>query len=108
MAHQQRISVTLASATLALIVGFASPQLAFGQPNTKASGDVAVATSSDSTDPSTTPRAPGQAGYAAGVGVRTVAADGTFSWQRETRKKVYVYFRADDGVRSNRVIIPAR
>jgi hypothetical protein len=33
-----------------------------------------------------------------------VSSDGSFTWQRETRKKVYVYFRADE-VRSNRVII---
>ena len=34
--------------------------------------------------------------------------DRTFTWQRMTGKKVYVYFRASDGVRSNRVIIPAK
>lgn len=31
--------------------------------------------------------------------------DGTFTWQRKTGKKIYVYFRADDDVRSKRVII---
>ncbi len=51
-------------------------------------------------------RLPGQAGYAPGSGVRTVDADGEFTWQRKTNKKVYVYFRAGDDVRSNRVIIP--
>lgn len=49
-------------------------------------------------------RFPGPHSYEAGSGVRTVAADGTFSWQRQTRKKIYVYFRAGE-VRSNRVII---
>ncbi|MFM1964542.1 MAG: hypothetical protein RL134_267 [Actinomycetota bacterium] len=41
--------------------------------------------------------------------LRTVAPDGSFTWQRKTGKKVYVYFRslADPGVRSNRVVIPA-
>jgi len=58
-------------------------------------------------------RFPGQARYTAGEGVRTVSADGAFTWQRVTRKKIYVYFRAASsgetvGVRSNRVIIPAR
>lgn len=53
-------------------------------------------------------RFPGPDGYSSGVGVRTVSEDGAFSWQRRTAKKVYVYFRAGDGVRSNRVIINAR
>ena len=53
-------------------------------------------------------RFPGPHRYAPGVGVRTVSVDGTFTWQRATGKKTYVYFRASDGVRSNRVIIPAR
>ena len=53
-------------------------------------------------------RFPGQTGYSAGVGVRTVAGDGTFTWQRRTNRKTYVYFRASDEVRSNRVIIPAK
>jgi hypothetical protein len=38
--------------------------------------------------------------------VQTVSDDGTFTWQRRTGKKTYVYFRADGDVRSNRVIIP--
>ena len=55
----------------------------------------------------------GQARDTEGEGVRTVSADGAFTWQRVTRKKIYVYFRAASsgetvGVRSNRVIIPAR
>lgn len=37
---------------------------------------------------------------------RTVAQDGSFTWQRFTNKKVYVYFRTLDGkVRSNRIVI---
>jgi len=41
---------------------------------------------------------------------RTVAQDGSFTWQRRTNKKVYVYFRVvdDTAVRSNRIIIPIR
>lgn len=53
-------------------------------------------------------RFPGPAGYSAGVEVQTVLPDGSFTWQRRTSKKVYVYFRADDGVASKRVIIAAR
>jgi hypothetical protein len=53
-------------------------------------------------------RLPGQSGFTPGSGVRTVDADGEFTWQRQINKKVYVYFRAGDDLRSNRVIIPAR
>ncbi len=53
-------------------------------------------------------RLPGQSGDTPQVSVRTVDADGEFTWQRQANKKVYVYFRAGDGVRSNRVMIPAR
>ena len=53
-------------------------------------------------------RFPGPHRYAPGSGVRTVDQQGEFTWQRVTDKKTYVYFRASDGVRSNRVIIPAR
>ena len=52
-------------------------------------------------------RFPGETSYSAGYGVKTVAADGTFSWNRKTSRKIYVYFEAD-GLNSNRVIIPAR
>lgn len=51
-------------------------------------------------------RLSGQPKYRSGVR-RPVEADGTFAWQRRTDRKVYVYFRGD-GVRSNRVVIPAR
>jgi hypothetical protein len=53
-------------------------------------------------------RFPGPGGYVAGSGVQTVAADGSFTWQWATAKKTYVYLRAEDGARSNRVMIPAR
>jgi YVTN family beta-propeller protein len=52
-------------------------------------------------------RFPGQSGYSPGTGVRTVAEDGTFTWQRRAGKKIYVYFTSGD-VRSERVIIAAR
>jgi hypothetical protein len=52
-------------------------------------------------------RFPGPHRYEPGAGVQTVSDDGTFTWQRRTGKKTYVYFRADGDVRSNRVIIPA-
>lgn len=53
-------------------------------------------------------RFPGPHAYEPGVGVRTVDEVGEFIWQRETGKKTYVYFRAEDGARSNRVVIAAR
>ena len=49
----------------------------------------------------------GETTYRTGTAVRTVADDGTFTWQRKTNKKTYVYFLGD-GVRSNRVVIAAR
>ena len=52
-------------------------------------------------------RFPGQTEYAAGTGVRTVSADGTFTWVRKTGKKTYVYFE-HLAVRSNTVTIAAR
>jgi YVTN family beta-propeller protein len=52
-------------------------------------------------------RFPGQASYSRGEGGRTVAPDGSFTWQRKTNRKVYVYFVHGD-TRSNRVIISAR
>jgi YVTN family beta-propeller protein len=52
-------------------------------------------------------RFPGQRNYSPGTGVRTVAEDGTFRWQRKTGKKIYVVFTSGD-VRSNRIIIAAR
>ncbi|MGI9197549.1 MAG: fibronectin type III domain-containing protein [Candidatus Nanopelagicales bacterium] len=52
-------------------------------------------------------RFPGQAYFTAGSGVQTVAADGTFSWQRTTGRKIYVYFR-HEGTQSNTVAIAAR
>lgn len=48
---------------------------------------------------------PGQRGYTAGTGVQVISADGSFTWQRRTGKKVAVYFRADDGTRSTRLVI---
>lgn len=41
-------------------------------------------------------------------GSTRVVRAGEFRWTRITGKKVYVYFRADDGLRSNRVVIQAR
>jgi hypothetical protein len=52
-------------------------------------------------------RFPGQASYAAGTSRPTVSSDGTFTWQRLSAKKTYVYFTGES-IRSNRVIIPAR
>jgi uncharacterized repeat protein (TIGR02543 family) len=42
--------------------------------------------------------------YANGVGIRTIDNDGSFVWERVTRRWIYVYFVVDT-VRSNRVVI---
>lgn len=49
-------------------------------------------------------RFPGQTAYQRGSSTPTVAADGTFTWQRQTGKKVYVAFTSGD-TRSNRLVI---
>lgn len=52
-------------------------------------------------------RFPGQSGFTAGTGTRTVDANGDFAWQRKTGKRIVVEFRAGE-VRSNQVVILAR
>ena len=52
-------------------------------------------------------RLPGQTEHVAGTGARIVSADGTFSWQRKTGKRISVYFEHAE-VRSNSVTIAAR
>ena len=47
----------------------------------------------------------GQRDYTDG-GVCVVSASGTFTWDRRANRKAYVYFTAEPGVRSNRVVIP--
>lgn len=50
---------------------------------------------------------PGQTSYTQGVVRPTVTAEGDFTWQRRTGKKIYVYFRGvDTDVRSQRIIMP--
>lgn len=55
---------------------------------------------------------PGQTSYTEGIGLRQVqissGTTGEFTWQRRTGKKVYVYFRAETGEQSKRIIIPPR
>lgn len=57
-------------------------------------------------------RLPGQTSYTAGTAqprVRlTDGSVGEFTWQRRTGKRVAVYFRADTGEQSRRIIIPGR
>ena len=53
-------------------------------------------------------RFPGETGFTAGTGARTVDAQGNFSWQRKTGKKIAVQFRAGDGAVSNTIIIEAK
>ena len=52
-------------------------------------------------------RFPGQTTYTEGVAPITIGQDGSFSWSRKTGKKIYVYVRAEDDTKSNRVIIAA-
>ncbi len=52
-------------------------------------------------------RFPGQVGFTAGVGLRTVDSLGNFQWQRKTGKRIAVQFRIGD-LRSNSIIIAAR
>ena len=52
-------------------------------------------------------RFPGQTGFTAGTGTRTVDANGDFAWQRKTGKRIVVEFRAGD-LKSNQVVILAR
>ena len=52
-------------------------------------------------------RFPGQRVFEAGTGTRTVGSDGTFTWQRKTGKRTYVYFQ-HAAVRSNTVNIAPR
>ena len=52
-------------------------------------------------------RFPGQSGFTAGTGTRTVDANGDFAWQRKTGKRIVVEFR-HDSVTSNRVVISAK
>jgi hypothetical protein len=49
----------------------------------------------------------GQTTFTAGVGVQTVAADGTFEWSRATGKKVHAYF-THGSIKSNTVVIASR
>jgi YVTN family beta-propeller protein len=51
-------------------------------------------------------RLAGQAGYRSGT-IVSVGSDGSFSWQRKTDRRAFVYFRAPE-VRSPRVVIPSR
>ena len=49
---------------------------------------------------------PGQTSYTEGVSRVTVNAEGDFTWQRRTGKKIYVYFRAvETDIRSSRIVI---
>ena len=52
-------------------------------------------------------RFPGQSGFTAGTGTRTVDSNGDFAWQRKTGKRIVVEFRASD-VTSNRIVIQAK
>jgi hypothetical protein len=52
-------------------------------------------------------RFPGQVGFTAGVGLRSVDSLGNFEWKRITGKRIAVQFRTGD-VRSNSIIIAAR
>jgi hypothetical protein len=49
-------------------------------------------------------RKAGQDRYKPGANVRTVDADGRFTWQRKSSKRLHVYFTSGD-IRSNRIVI---
>ena len=57
---------------------------------------------------------PGETQYTQGSASRQIEAvgdlgAGEFQWQRQTSKKIYVYFRTEDGTQQSlRVIIPGR
>ena len=54
-------------------------------------------------------RFPGETTYSQGSARPVVQTDGSFTWQRKTGKKFYVYVTSgDEQVKSNRVIIPAQ
>ena len=69
-------------------------------------GVIVDGTTTDLVGATVTPwiRFPGQTAYQRGSSSPTVAADSTFTWQRQTGKKVYVSFTSGD-TRSNRLII---
>jgi hypothetical protein len=52
-------------------------------------------------------RFPGQVGFTAGVGTRTVSELGNFTWQRKTGKRIGVQFRHETII-SNSIIIAAK
>lgn len=52
-------------------------------------------------------RLAGQTSYSTGAARPSVQPDGTFTWTRNTNKRIYVYFLGES-VRSNRVIIESR
>lgn len=74
------------------------------------SGVIVAGTSTGMVGRSLTPmvKFPGQTSYTAGEARPVVSASGSFTWERRTGKKVYVYFMASDDVRSNRVVIAAK
>ena len=52
---------------------------------------------------------PGETSYSEGTARPAVDAEGEFYWQRKTGKKIYVYFKNEDGtVKSERIIIQAK
>ena len=54
-------------------------------------------------------RFPGQTEYSEAAGRPSTTTNGTFTWQRKTGKKVYVYVTSmNTEIKSNRIIIPAR
>lgn len=48
---------------------------------------------------------PGEGAYTAGTAIITPDADGEFTWQRRTGKKIYVYMRGSDGTKSRTLVI---
>ena len=74
-----------------------------GRPGIRVSG---VTTGMDSMTVAPWVKLSGQTSYRQGVARRSIADDGSFTWQRRTGKKIHVYFATIDGsVQSERIVM---
>ncbi len=74
-----------------------------GRPGIRVSG---VTTGMDSMTVAPWVKLSGQTSYSQGVVRRSIADDGSFTWQRRTGKKIHVYFATVDGsVQSERIVM---
>ena len=74
-----------------------------GRPGIRVRG---VTTGMDSMTVAPWVKLSGQTSYRQGVARRSIADDGSFTWQRRTGKKIHVYFATIDGsVQSERIVM---